>query len=46
MKIAIEQKGKVIWMRNTTTLEGIACKNYVMDGTQQRIITALEDALT
>lgn len=45
MKIAIEQNGKVIWMRDTTTLEGVACTNYVKDGTQQRIITALEDAL-
>ncbi len=33
-------------MRDTKTLEGLACTSYAKDGTQQKIITALEDALS
>ncbi|BBK13558.1 MULTISPECIES: immunoglobulin domain-containing family protein [Klebsiella] len=46
MKVAIEVNGEVIWFRNGETLEGMACTSYVKDGTQQKIITALDDALT
>ncbi|HBV9941865.1 TPA: Rrf2 family transcriptional regulator [Klebsiella aerogenes] len=45
MKVAIEVNGEVIWFRNGETLEGMACTSYLKDGTQQKIITALEDAL-
>lgn len=45
MRIEISENGAVIWMRDTKTLEGLACTNYAKDGTQQKIITALEDAL-
>ncbi|KOR02489.1 Rrf2 family transcriptional regulator [Pluralibacter gergoviae] len=46
MRVAIEVSGEVIWFRDSSTLEGMACKSYVKDGTQQKIISALEDALT
>lgn len=46
MRIEISEGGEVIWMRDTKTLEGLACTNYAKDGTQQKIITALEDALS
>ncbi|BFT80925.1 hypothetical protein GVv1_17170 [Enterobacter pseudoroggenkampii] len=45
MRIEISENGQVIWMRDTKTLEGLACTSYVKDGTQLRIITALEGAL-
>lgn len=45
MKVAIEVKGEVIWFRNSETLEGMASLGYLKDGTQQKIIAALEDAL-
>ncbi|BCT19804.1 TPA: Rrf2 family transcriptional regulator [Enterobacter asburiae] len=45
MKVNVEQNGETIWMRDNETFEGIACTSYVKDGTQQKIITALEDAL-
>ena len=45
MRTEISENGQVIWMRDTKTLEGLACTNYAKDGTQQRIITVLEDAL-
>ncbi|AUO63840.1 Rrf2 family transcriptional regulator [Citrobacter freundii complex sp. CFNIH2] len=45
MKVIIEQNGETIWMRDSETLGGIACTNYVKDGTQKQIIAVLEDAL-
>lgn len=45
MKVAIEVNGEVIWFRNSETLEGMASLGYLKDGTQQKIIAALEDAL-
>ncbi|HEE0042150.1 TPA: Rrf2 family transcriptional regulator [Citrobacter freundii] len=45
MNVSVIEGGDVIWMRDSETLEGIACTSYVKDGTQQKIITALEDAL-
>lgn len=45
MKVSIIEDGQVIWMRDTKTHEGLACTNYVKDGTQQRIIAALVEAL-
>lgn len=46
MKVAIEVNGEVIWFRNSETLEGMASLGYLKDGTQQKIIAALEGALT
>lgn len=46
MRIELSENGQVIWMRDTKTTEGVACRNYVKDGTQLKIITALEDALS
>ncbi|HBQ9172743.1 Rrf2 family transcriptional regulator [Klebsiella pneumoniae] len=45
MKVAIEVNGEVIWYRDSETLEGMASLGYLKDGTQQKIIAALEDAL-
>ena len=45
MRIEISEHGQVIWIRDTRTHEGLACTHYAKDGTQQRIIAALEDAL-
>ncbi|WP_279025103.1 Rrf2 family transcriptional regulator [Gibbsiella quercinecans] len=45
MKVSIESNGHVIWFRDSGTGEGLASKVYMKDGTQQKIITALEDAL-
>lgn len=45
MNVSIIENEEVIWMRNAVTLEGIACTRYTRDGTQQKIIAALEDAL-
>lgn len=45
MKVAIEVNGEVIWFRNSETLEGMASLGYLKDGTQQKIIAVLEDAL-
>ncbi|MGQ4629700.1 Rrf2 family transcriptional regulator [Raoultella ornithinolytica] len=46
MKVAIEVNGEVIWFRNSETLEGMASLGYLKDGTQQKIIAALDGALT
>lgn len=46
MKIIVEKDGETIWMRDGETLEGMACTGYAKDGTQQKIITVLEEALT
>lgn len=45
MKVAIEVNGEVIWYRDSETLEGMASLGYLKDGTQQKIIAVLEDAL-
>ncbi|PNM24624.1 Rrf2 family transcriptional regulator [Yersinia enterocolitica] len=45
MKINCIEGGQIIWMRNPATLEGMASNNYLKDGTQEKIISALEDAL-
>lgn len=46
MKVAIEVNGEVIWYRDSDKQEGMASLGYLKDGTQQKIIAALEDALT
>ncbi|MCR1304027.1 MULTISPECIES: Rrf2 family transcriptional regulator [unclassified Enterobacter] len=45
MKVEIKNGGEVIWARDSNSLEGIASRGYLKDGTQQKIITALEEAL-
>ena len=45
MKVAIEVKGEVIWFRDSDKQEGVASLGYLKDGTQQKIIAALEEAL-
>lgn len=46
MKVAIEVNGEVIWYRDSDKQVGMASVGYLKDGTQQKIIAALEDALT
>ncbi|XLF24570.1 Rrf2 family transcriptional regulator [Klebsiella pneumoniae] len=45
MKVAIEVNGEVIWYRDSDKQEGMASLGYLKDGTQQKIIAALEEAL-
>ncbi|NIH31943.1 Rrf2 family transcriptional regulator [Hafnia paralvei] len=45
MQIKIINNGEVIWMRDSVTLEGMASRGYVKDGTQNTIIAVLKDAL-
>lgn len=45
MKVAIEVNGEVIWYRDSDKQEGVASLGYLKDGTQQKIIAALEKAL-
>lgn len=45
MKVTIETPEGVIWMRDAGTGEGMASRGYMKDGTQQKIIAALEEAL-
>lgn len=45
MKVAIEVNGEVIWYRDSDKQEGVASLVYLKDGTQQKIIAALEEAL-
>ncbi|MFZ4998714.1 Rrf2 family transcriptional regulator [Enterobacter asburiae] len=45
MRIIVEHNGEAIWMRDNETGEGIACTKYIKDGTQQKIIAALGDAI-
>lgn len=45
MKVIIESQEGIIWMRNAQTGEGMNSTGYVKDGTQQKIIAALEEAL-
>lgn len=45
MKVAIEVNGEVIWYRDSDKQEGVVSLGYLKDGTQQKIIPALEEAL-
>lgn len=45
MRVEISDSGETLWLRDSVTQEGIASLGYLKDGTQQKIITALEDAL-
>ncbi|AZS56808.1 Rrf2 family transcriptional regulator [Pectobacterium parmentieri] len=45
MKVSIESNGEVIWYRDAEKLEGMLSTSYIKDGTQQKIIAALEEAL-
>lgn len=45
LRVTVSDKDDVLWMRDSATLEGIMSLGYLKDGTQQRIIAALEDAL-
>lgn len=45
MKVAIEVNGEAIWYRDSDKQEGVASLGYLKDGTQQKIIAALEEAL-
>ncbi|EOT2067109.1 Rrf2 family transcriptional regulator [Proteus mirabilis] len=45
MKVIIENAGNVIWYRDDSKKEGMASRGYIKDGTQKKIITALENAL-
>ncbi|UXY08970.1 Rrf2 family transcriptional regulator [Kosakonia sp. ML.JS2a] len=45
MEVSIIENGEVIWMRNASTQANISSCSYLKDGTQQRIIAALVDAL-
>lgn len=45
MKVAIEVNGEVIWYRDSDKQEGMVSLGYLKDGTQQKIIAALEEAL-
>lgn len=45
MKVSIESNGEVIWYRDAEKVEGMISTSYIKDGTQQKIIAALEEAL-
>ncbi|CCW31054.1 Rrf2 family transcriptional regulator [Xenorhabdus nematophila] len=45
MKISVEFNGETIWYRDEEKGEGMTSTGYIKDGTQQKIITALEHAL-
>lgn len=45
MKVSIENAGKVIWYRDSEKQEGMHSLSYLKDGTQQKIIAALEEPL-
>jgi hypothetical protein len=45
VKVEISEGGSVIWMRDSVNAQGILSTGYVKDGTQQKIIAALEEAL-
>ncbi|MDU5454477.1 MAG: Rrf2 family transcriptional regulator [Pseudescherichia vulneris] len=45
MKVAIIENQETIWMRDAITQNGVVSIEYLKDGTQQKIIAALEDAL-
>lgn len=45
MKVIIESEGKEIWYRDEEKCEGKLSVGYIKDGTQEKIIAALESAL-
>ncbi|MDE1494877.1 Rrf2 family transcriptional regulator [Xenorhabdus bovienii] len=45
MKVSIELNGETVWYRDEEKGEGMASTGYIKDGTQQKVITALEFAL-
>ncbi|HGG5995399.1 TPA: hypothetical protein ACJG4C_004463 [Salmonella enterica subsp. diarizonae serovar 61:r:z53] len=45
LKVTVSDKDDVLWMRDRAAQKGIMSLGYLKDGTQQRIIAALEDAL-
>ncbi|WP_338494307.1 Rrf2 family transcriptional regulator [Erwinia aphidicola] len=45
MKVTITEMDQCLWMRDGSTGEGVASKGYIKDGTQEKIIAALEEAL-
>ncbi|MDE1480311.1 Rrf2 family transcriptional regulator [Xenorhabdus bovienii] len=45
MKVSIELNGETVWYRDEEKGEGMASTGYIKDGTQKKIITALEAAL-
>ena len=45
MQVTIADNGKTIWMRNEDAQEGIASRSYLKEGTQHKIMAALENAL-
>ncbi|EGS1800682.1 Rrf2 family transcriptional regulator [Salmonella enterica] len=45
MNIIIQEAGNVIWAESDDMREGICSTGYARDGTQDRIISALEYAL-
>lgn len=45
MKVSIEVNGRTIWYRDEEKLEGMMSTSYIKDGTQEKIIAALESAL-
>lgn len=45
MRVIIESEDVVIWYRDAKQHEGTVSLNFVKDGTQQKIITALEEAI-
>ncbi len=45
MRVIIKREGEIIWYRDEGKKEGVASTSYKKDGTQQKIISALESAL-
>ena len=45
MRVSIEVNNEIIWFRDNSTPEGMASLSYLKDGTQQKIIAALKNAL-
>ncbi|MGP2733843.1 Rrf2 family transcriptional regulator [Serratia bockelmannii] len=45
MKVTIETPEGIVWMCNIETGEGMTSTGYVKDGTQQKIVAALEEAI-
>ncbi|WP_229064469.1 hypothetical protein [Morganella morganii] len=46
MKVKVEHNGKTIWCRDSESGTGMTSRGYLTDGTQQKIVTALINALT
>ncbi|MBV4366298.1 hypothetical protein [Erwinia phyllosphaerae] len=46
MKVVITVEGKEIWARDILSQENLTSLSYLKDGTQQKIIAALEESLT